>query len=112
MRSRGLPEQPEFDRVADGVAEQCPLARDGARRGAGLVQPQRQLFQGMASHPRVFQVARRAALFGLSNGGRAAIAFAAAHPERNLGLIRYGSSYRGPRAPMLRTYRSTLRHSA
>jgi pimeloyl-ACP methyl ester carboxylesterase/DNA-binding CsgD family transcriptional regulator len=52
----------------------------------------------------------RAVLFGLSDGGRAAIAFAAAHPGRTRGLILYGTSYRGPRAVMLRRYRSMVRH--
>ena len=44
----------------------------------------------------------RAVLFGLSDGGRAAIAFAAAHPGRTQGLILYGTSYRGPRAALSR----------
>ena len=48
----------------------------------------------------------RAVLFGLSDGGRAAIAFAAAHPGRTRGLILYGTSYRGPRAALLRRYRA------
>jgi pimeloyl-ACP methyl ester carboxylesterase/DNA-binding CsgD family transcriptional regulator len=52
----------------------------------------------------------RAVLFGLSDGGRAAIAFAAAHPGRAQGLVLYGTSYRGPRAPSLRRYRSLVRH--
>jgi len=41
-----------------------------------------------------------AVLFGLSDGGRAAIAFAAAYPGRTQGLILYGTSYRGPRAAL------------
>jgi pimeloyl-ACP methyl ester carboxylesterase/DNA-binding CsgD family transcriptional regulator len=52
----------------------------------------------------------RAVLFGLSDGGRAAIAFAAAYPGRTRGLILYGTSYRGPRAALLRRYRSMVRH--
>jgi pimeloyl-ACP methyl ester carboxylesterase/DNA-binding CsgD family transcriptional regulator len=52
----------------------------------------------------------RAVLFGLSDGGRAAIAFAAAYPGRTEGLILYGTSYRGPRAALLRRYRSVVRH--
>ena len=52
----------------------------------------------------------RAVLFGLSDGGRAAIAFAAAYPGRTRGLILYGTSYRGPRAALLRRYRSAVRH--
>jgi DNA-binding CsgD family transcriptional regulator len=52
----------------------------------------------------------RAVLVGMSDGGRAAIAFAAAHPGRTQGLILYGTSYRGPRAALLRRYRSAVRH--
>ena len=52
----------------------------------------------------------RAVLFGLSDGGRAAIAFAAAYPGRTQGLVLYGTSYRGPRAALLRRYRSMVRH--
>jgi pimeloyl-ACP methyl ester carboxylesterase/DNA-binding CsgD family transcriptional regulator len=52
----------------------------------------------------------RAVLFGISDGGRAAIAFAVAYPDRTLGLILYGTSYRGPRAAQLRRYRSVVRH--
>ena len=51
-----------------------------------------------------------AVLFGMSDGGRAAIAFAAAYPGRTQGLILYGTSYRGPRAALLRRYRSVVRH--
>jgi pimeloyl-ACP methyl ester carboxylesterase/DNA-binding CsgD family transcriptional regulator len=51
-----------------------------------------------------------AVLFGLSDGGRAAIAFAAAYPRRTQGLILYGTSFRGPRAGLLRRYRSVVRH--
>jgi pimeloyl-ACP methyl ester carboxylesterase/DNA-binding CsgD family transcriptional regulator len=60
----------------------------------------------------VMDVARssRAVLFGLSDGGRAAIGFAAAYPGRTQGLILYGTSYRGPRAALLRQYRSMVRH--
>jgi pimeloyl-ACP methyl ester carboxylesterase/DNA-binding CsgD family transcriptional regulator len=49
-------------------------------------------------------------LFGMSDGGRAAIAFAAAYPGRTQGLILYGTSYRGPGAALLRRYRSVVRH--
>jgi DNA-binding CsgD family transcriptional regulator/pimeloyl-ACP methyl ester carboxylesterase len=35
---------------------------------------------------------------------------AAAHPGRTQGLILYGTSYRGPRAALLRRYRSVVRH--
>jgi pimeloyl-ACP methyl ester carboxylesterase/DNA-binding CsgD family transcriptional regulator len=51
-----------------------------------------------------------AVLFGVSDGGRAAIAFAAAHPGQTLGLVLYGTSYRGPGPALLRRYRSAVRH--
>ena len=35
---------------------------------------------------------------------------AAVHPGRTQGLILYGTSYRGPRAALLRRYRSVVRH--
>jgi pimeloyl-ACP methyl ester carboxylesterase/DNA-binding CsgD family transcriptional regulator len=51
----------------------------------------------------------RAVLFGMSDGARAAIAFAVAYPDRTLGLILYGTSYRGPRSDQLQRYRSVVR---
>ncbi len=51
-----------------------------------------------------------AVVFGVSDGGRSAIAFAAAHPGRVLGLVLYGTSYRGPRPGLLRRYRSIVAH--
>jgi pimeloyl-ACP methyl ester carboxylesterase/DNA-binding CsgD family transcriptional regulator len=85
------------------------------KRGTGLSDPARELpaikerVQDLAA---VMAAARssRAVLFGMSDGGRAAIAFAAAHPGRTQGLILYGTSYRGPRAALLRRYRSVVRH--
>jgi pimeloyl-ACP methyl ester carboxylesterase/DNA-binding CsgD family transcriptional regulator len=85
------------------------------KRGTGLSDPAAEL---PTTQERVRDVAAvmaaakspRAALFGLSDGGRAAIAFAAAYPGRTQGLILYGTSYRGPRAALLRRYRSMVRH--
>ena len=85
------------------------------KRGTGLSDPvaalptTEQRVQDVAA---VMAAARssRAVLFGLSDGGRAAIAFAAAHPGRTRGLILYGTSYRGPRAGLLRRYRAAVRH--
>lgn len=84
------------------------------KRGTGLSDPAREL---PAIEERVEDLAAvmagarssRAVLFGMSDGGRAAIAFAAAHPGRTQGLL-YGTSYRGPRAALLRQYRSVARH--
>lgn len=85
------------------------------KRGTGLSDPAGDL---PTTQERVRDVAvvmaaaksSRAVLFGLSDGGRAAIAFAAAYPGRAQGLILYGTSYRGPRAALLRRYRSVVRH--
>jgi DNA-binding CsgD family transcriptional regulator len=49
-----------------------------------------------------------AVVFGVSDGGRGAIALAATHPGRVLGLILYGTSDRGPRPGLLRRYRSIV----
>jgi pimeloyl-ACP methyl ester carboxylesterase/DNA-binding CsgD family transcriptional regulator len=85
------------------------------KRGTGLSDPVGELpttgerVQDLAA---VMAAARspRAMLFGMSDGGRAAIAYAAAHPDRTQGLILYGTSYRGPRAGLLRRYQSVVRH--
>jgi len=85
------------------------------KRGTGLSDPAVEL---PTTQERVRDVAAvmaaakssRAVLFGLSDGGRAAIAFAAAYPGRTRGLILYGTSYRGPRAALLRRYRAMVRH--
>jgi pimeloyl-ACP methyl ester carboxylesterase/DNA-binding CsgD family transcriptional regulator len=85
------------------------------KRGTGLSDPTASLptaqerVQDLAAVLTATKTAR-AVLFGISDGGRAAIAFAAAHPDRTLGLILYGTSYRGPRAAQLRRYRSAVRH--
>jgi pimeloyl-ACP methyl ester carboxylesterase/DNA-binding CsgD family transcriptional regulator len=85
------------------------------KRGTGLSDPVTELptiQQRVQDVAAVMTAAKstRAVLFGLSDGGRAAIAFAAAYPGRTRGLILYGTSYRGPRAAMLRRYRSAVRH--
>jgi pimeloyl-ACP methyl ester carboxylesterase len=85
------------------------------KRGTGLSDPVTELptvQQRVQDVAAVMAAARssRAVLFGLSDGGRAAIAFAAAYPGRTRGLILYGTSYRGPRAALLRRYRSAVRH--
>ena len=86
------------------------------KRGTGLSDPAAELpttQQRVQDVAAVMAAARssRAVLFGLSDGGRAAIAFAAAYPGRTRGLILYGTSYRGPRAALLRRYRSMVRQA-
>ncbi len=69
------------------------------KRGTGLSDPAAEL---PTTQERVRDLAAvmaaakssRAVLCGLSDGGRAAIAFAAAYPGRTRGLILYGTSYR------------------
>jgi len=85
------------------------------KRGTGLSDPTTDLpttEQRVEDVAAVMAAARstRAVLFGLSDGGRAAIAFAATHPGRSQGLVLYGTSYRGPRADTLRRLRSVVRH--
>ena len=85
------------------------------KRGTGLSDPVADLpttGQRVQDVAAVMAAARssRAVLFGLSDGGRTAIAFAAAYPGQVAGLILYGTSYRGPRAALLRRYRSVVRH--
>ena len=85
------------------------------KRGTGLSDPTIELpttEERVQDLVAVMAAARssRAVLFGLSDGGRAAIAFAAAYPGRTLGLILYGTSYRGPRAALMRRYRSVVSH--
>ena len=85
------------------------------KRGTGLSDPVGEL---PTAQERVQDVAAvmaaakssRAVLFGVSDGGRAAIAFAAAHPGRTQGLVLYGTSYQGPGAALLQRYRSVVRH--
>ena len=85
------------------------------KRGTGLSDPVGEL---PALEERVEDLAAvmaaagssRAVLFGVSDGGRAAIGFAAAYPGRTLGLVLYGTSYRGPRAALMRRYRSVVEH--
>ena len=83
------------------------------KRGTGLSDPTDTL---PSTDERVMDLAavmdaaesQTAVLFGVSDGGRSAIAFAAAYPGRVLGLILYGTSYRGPRPGLLRRYRSIV----
>jgi pimeloyl-ACP methyl ester carboxylesterase/DNA-binding CsgD family transcriptional regulator len=85
------------------------------KRGTGLSDPVGELpttVERVQDVAAVMAAARssRAVLFGQSDGGRAAIAFASAYPGRTQGLILYGTSYRGPRAALMRRYRSVVRH--
>jgi len=85
------------------------------KRGTGLSDPAAELptiGQRVEDVAAVMAAAKssRAVLFGLSDGGRAAVGFAAAYPGRTQGLILYGTSYRGPGPALLRRFRSVVRH--
>jgi pimeloyl-ACP methyl ester carboxylesterase/DNA-binding CsgD family transcriptional regulator len=107
-------QQPSYRRFVSSLERRCRVIRFD-KRGTGLSDP-------TDSRPtidvRVLDLAAvmdaaksaTAVLFGVSDGGRGAVAYAAAHPDRVAGLILYGTSYRGPRADLLHRYRSAVRH--
>lgn len=101
-----------YRRFVTALGHLCRVIRFD-KRGTGLSDPAGTL---PSMDERVVDLAavmdaaesRTAVLFGVSDGGRGAIALAAAHPGRVLGLILYGTSYRGPRPGLLRRYRSIV----
>ena len=105
-------QQPSYRRFVTALEHACRVIRFD-KRGTGLSDPTGAL-PGMDE--RVADLAavmdgagsQAAVVFGVSDGGRGAVAFAAAHPGRVLGLILYGTSYRGPRPGLLRRYRSIV----
>ena len=109
-------QQPSYRRFVTALEHACRVIRFD-KRGTGLSDPTGAL-PGMDE--RVADLAavmdgagsQAAVVFGVSDSGRGAIAFAAAHPGRVLGLILYGTSYRGPRPGLLRRYRSIVRRWA
>jgi DNA-binding CsgD family transcriptional regulator len=102
-----VPDRPTATAAAVAGCESVRLFMERAQAACpGLVLNE----ENAASIAGVTAKSSRAVLFGLSDGGRAAVAFAAACPGRTRGLILYGTSYRGPRAALLRRYRSMVRH--
>jgi len=107
-------QQLSYRRFVSALEHACRVIRFD-KRGTGLSDPTDTL---PSMDERVTDLAavmdaaesQRAVLFGVSDGGRAAIAFTAARPSRVLGLILYGTSYRGPRPGLLRRYRSIVGH--
>ncbi len=80
---------PPYRRFVGALAQSCRLIRFD-KRGTGLSDPTQGLPTTVEQVDDVLAVMRearstRAVLLGLSDGGRAAIALAAAHPERILG---------------------------
>jgi pimeloyl-ACP methyl ester carboxylesterase/DNA-binding CsgD family transcriptional regulator len=107
-------QQTGYRRFLRALEQGCRLIRLD-KRGTGLSDPTAELptiQQRVQDVAAVMAAAKssRAVLFGLSDGGRAAVAFGAAYPARTRGLILYGTSYRGPRPALLRRYRSVVRH--
>jgi pimeloyl-ACP methyl ester carboxylesterase/DNA-binding CsgD family transcriptional regulator len=107
-------QQTSYRRFSQALARGCRLIQFD-KRGTGLSDPVVDLPTIDERVDDILAVmtaarSRRALVLGLSDGARAAIALAADHPKRTIGLILYGTSYRGPRAGTLRVYRSMVRH--
>jgi pimeloyl-ACP methyl ester carboxylesterase len=105
-------QQLSYRRFVTALGHACRVIRFD-KRGTGLSDPTGALpgmDQRVVDLAAVMDAAgsRAAVVFGVSDGGRSAIAFAAAHPGRVLGLVLYGTSYRGPRPGLLRRYRSIV----
>ena len=107
-------QQLSYRRFVTALERACRVIRFD-KRGTGLSDPTDALpgmDQRVADLAAVMDAAGSpaAVVFGVSDGGRGAIAFAAAHPGRVLGLVLYGTSYRGPRPGLLDRYRSIVGH--
>src|SRR5580704_16361113 len=99
-------QQLSYRRFVTALEHWCRVIRFD-KRGTGLSDPTGALpsmDQRVVDLAAVMDAAgsQAAVVFGVSDGGRGAIAFAAAHPGRVLGLVLYGISYRGPRPALLR----------
>jgi pimeloyl-ACP methyl ester carboxylesterase len=105
-------QQPSYRRFVTALEQACRVIRFD-KRGTGLSDPTGAMpgmDERVADLAAVMDAAgsQAAVVFGVSDGGRGAIAFAATHPGRVLGLILYGTSDRGPRPGLLRRYRSIV----
>jgi len=105
-------QQLAYRRFVTALERACRVIRFD-KRGTGLSDPTDALprmDERVADLAAVMDAAgsQAAVVFGVSDGGRGAVAFAAAHPGRVLGLVLYGASYRGPRPGLLRRYRSIV----
>jgi pimeloyl-ACP methyl ester carboxylesterase/DNA-binding CsgD family transcriptional regulator len=105
-------QQPSYRRFVTALEQACRVIRFD-KRGTGLSDPTSAMpgmDERVADLAAVMDAAgsRAAVVFGVSDGGRGAIALAATHPGRVLGLILYGTSDRGPRPGLLRRYRSIV----
>jgi pimeloyl-ACP methyl ester carboxylesterase/DNA-binding CsgD family transcriptional regulator len=107
-------QQLSYRRFVTALEQACRVIRFD-KRGTGLSDPTAALpsmDQRVVDLAAVMDAAgsQAAVVFGVSDGGRGAIAFAAAHPGRVLGLVLYGTSCRGPRPGLLDRYRSIVDH--
>ena len=107
-------QQLSYRRFVTALEQACRVIRFD-KRGTGLSDPTDALpsmDQRVVDLAAVMDAAgsQTAVVFGVSDGGRGAVAFAAAHPGRVLGLVLYGTSYRGPRPGLLDRYRSIVSH--
>lgn len=107
-------ESTAYRRFTKALARNCRVIRFD-KRGTGLSDPVRRLpslLQRVEDVSAVLRAAgsRRALVFGHSEGGRVAAVFAASHPERAIGLVLFGTSYRPPRPHAMRAIRSILEH--
>jgi pimeloyl-ACP methyl ester carboxylesterase/DNA-binding CsgD family transcriptional regulator len=107
-------QQLSYRRFVTVLERACRVIRFD-KRGTGLSDPTEALpgmDQRVADLAAVMDAAesQAAVVFGVSDGGRGAIAFAAAQPGRVLGLVLYGTSCRGPRRGLLDQYRSIVSH--
>ena len=105
-------QQLSYRRFVAALERACRVIRFD-KRGTGLSDPTGSLpgmDERVADLSAVMDAAgsQAAVLFGVSDGGRGAVAFAASDPGRVLGLVLYGTSYRGPRPGLLRRYRSIV----
>jgi pimeloyl-ACP methyl ester carboxylesterase/DNA-binding CsgD family transcriptional regulator len=103
-----------YRRFMTALARVCRVIRFD-KRGTGLSDPtgpRPGMDERVADLAAVMDAAgsRAAVVFGVSDGGHAAIAFAAAHPGRVLGLVLYGTSCPGPVPDLLRQFRSIAAH--
>jgi pimeloyl-ACP methyl ester carboxylesterase/DNA-binding CsgD family transcriptional regulator len=103
-----------YRRFATALGRVCRVIRFD-KRGTGLSDPTvtpPSIDERVVDLAAVMDAAgsQAAVVFGVSDGGHGAIAFAAAHPGRVLGLVLYGTSYRGLRPDLGRRFRSIASH--
>ncbi|MDQ6672416.1 MAG: alpha/beta fold hydrolase [Chloroflexota bacterium] len=108
-------QNPSYRRFSVSLARACRLIQFD-KRGTGLSDPTAGLPPIAERVDDLLAVlaaarSRRAVVFALSEGTRAAIALAVAHPERILGLVLYGTEdHSPPQTRRMRALQSALAH--